>query len=493
MPTSKDLPLIDIEAEPIADVSVDLELQQEDISAIHGEQAEDFSAAPDLDDPLVKALVQWLGRDKVLEMSVAECDALKNSLSRLPEPVPPSSFAWGAIKEPRDIRRVSEAVVLYSQFNTGAVAISEALGNNDEVRRIIRSDAGRPEQLFKGFVDGKRNDLARVAKLKDRIEALAAPFTNLFGKSELSIEATIVAVTAAPGVRQSLQHLNAGLKLQKPVKDDVLGEMDKLRRHIVAAADKVRRVTGINPMQYSLAVLSGVRRSLGEDATADYFAAIEGLGGIIEGDNRDIEDSKKAFLEFFQQSSAFTLLLTQLGLSVDEMPALLGNILARRHLMSAARTAGVPWQRVAEELSLAATAGLEEIKGFVEIAHMPGMTGQLKAVSKGKLQRPLADVARAAHVHIVNEEFWLTAAERVIGVQDDLRFVDLREVLRMEPEIDAAKKLLKESGANTSDDIEELHVHLEWMISAFALPISDEAVAAIIASKAQVIPMRLSN
>jgi hypothetical protein len=488
---AREFPKIDIEAQPVQDILVDMDILQQDISAIHGEAWDEARNAPDADDPLVAALIQWLGKDRVMEMTPFECDHLRNAVSRLPDPVGPQSFAWDAIKEPSDIRRVSEAVVIYRRFNPAAVAISEALGNNDEVRRIIASQAGQPHEVFGDFVKAKRSDLQHVTTLKSRIDGLRTPFASLFGKEEISIEAAVVAITAAKGIGESLHHMRSGLALVEPVADEHLEAMDKLRRHTVTAADKVARITGINPMRYSPAVLSGVRRSLGPDATGDYDAAIEGLGGVLDGNEELIEQSRIAFTEFFAQTGAFNLLLTQMGLTTDDLPALLANVLVRRHLVSAARTAGIEWEAVKDDLSLAAKASYEEIEEYVLQADAPGMTGHLRAVSKNRMARPLNQVAKAAHSHIITQEFWLSAADRVVDVQDDLRFVDLREVLRMEPEIDTAKQLLKDCGANTSDDVTELQNHLEWMISAFALPINDEAVESIITSKAEVIPMRL--
>jgi hypothetical protein len=488
---SKELQRIDIEAQPVPDVLVDFDVLQQDISAIHGEAWDEARNAPDANDPLVAALIQWLGKDRVMEMTPFECDHLRSAVSRLPDPVGPQSFAWDAIKQPADIRRVSEAVVIYRRFNPAAVAISEALGNNDEVRRIINSQAGQPDEVFADFVRSKRSDLSHVAALKDRIDGLRKPFKSLFGKEEISIEAAVVAITAAKGIGQSLHHMRTGLVLGNPVAEEHLEAIDKLRRHIVIAADKVDRITGINPMRYSPAVLSGVRRSLGPDATGDYDAAIEGLGGGLDSNEELIEQSRLAFTEFFDQTGAFNLLLTQMGLTTDDLPSLLANVLVRRHLVSAARTAGIAWESVREDLSLCAQASYEDVQDFVARANVPGMTGHLRAVSKNRMARPLAQVAKAAHSHIITQEFWLSAADRVVQVQDDLRFVDLREVLRMEPEIDNAKQLLKDCGANISDDVTELQHHLEWMISAFALPINDEAVESIITSKAEVIPMRL--
>jgi hypothetical protein len=486
-------PKIDIEAPAGPDVTVDLEVAKDDVLAIHGTKHRPAPDAElDRDDPLIAALIQWLGLEKVGEMTSREIDVLRQMLSRMPEPVSPSSFAWDVITKANDVRRLAEAVDLYRRFNQTAVQLSDAMGNNAEIRQVIKGETNDLGRTLASFISAKRENMSRVTGLADRVDTVVCNFDALFGRRDLSIAATIVAVTAGQTLQESMNHLATGFSLPVRLSDDTLGEIDKLRRHIVSSADKIRRITGVNPMQFSNAALSGVRRSLGEDASGDFRFAVEGLGGVVEADD-DLLVASQAFLALFQQTSAFDLILAECNLDPDDVPQLLSHVLMRRHFMTAARYAEIEWIEVAEELSIGPNALIEDIQAFSQAVQAPGLTGQLGAVASGKLKRPLDEVVKAARKHIVTQEYWLVAGDQLTSIDGGIRFIDLQEVLRMEPEIDASREALKSVGANTRSDVDALERHLEWMTRAFALPISDDAVKAIIDTKAEIIPLRLCS
>jgi hypothetical protein len=364
------------------------------------------------------------------------------------------------------------------------------MGNNAEIRQVIKAETTDLGRTLASFIAAKRENMSRVTTLADRVDSVMVQFAPLFGRKDLSIASTIVAVTAGQTLQDSMKHLATGFALPAKLSDETLGEIDKLRRHIVSAADKIRRITGINPMQYSNAALSGVKRSLGEDASGDFRFAIEGLGGFAESDD-DLIVASQAFISLFQQMSAFDHIMGEFNLSANDIPQVLAHVLMRRHFMTAARYAEIEWSDIADEMAISPTATVEDVEAFAAAVQAPGLTGQLGAVASGKLNRPLDEVVKAARKHIVTQEYWLVAGDQLTDIDDGIRFVDLQEVLRMEPEIDAAREALKAVGANTRGDVDVLERHLEWMTRAFALPISDEAVKAIIETKAEIIPLRL--
>lgn len=482
-------PKIDIEALAGPDVNVDLEVVQNDVLAIHGAKHRSApEASLDRDDPLIAALIQWLGLEKVAEMTGQEIDVLRQMLSKLSEPVATSSFAWNVITKPSDIRRLSEAVYLYRRFNQVAVQLSEAMGNNAEIRQVIKGETADLGRTLASFIEAKRENMSRVTGLADRVDVLMRQFETIFGRRDMSIAATIVAATAGQTLQDSMKHFVTGFALPVKLSDEALGEIDKLRRHIVSAADKIRRVTGVNPMQYSNAALSGVKRSLGEDASGDFRFAVEGLGGAVETDD-DLIVASQAFLSLFQQMSAFDHILSEFGLNADDVPKVLAHVLMRRHFMTAARYAEIEWIEIADELSITPTAEISDIEDFAEAVKAHGLTGQLNSVASGKLNRPLEEIVKAARKHIVTQEYWLVAGDQLTAIDEGIRFIDLQEVLRMEPEIDAAREALKAVGADTRNDVDALECHLEWMTRAFALPISDDAVKVIIDTKGEIIPL----
>lgn len=484
-------PKIDIEASAGPDVTVDLEVSRDDVNALHGGNARPVPEVDiNRDDPLIAALIQWLGLDQVKEMTAQEIEVLRQMVSRLPEPVPSSSFAWDVITKASDVRRLAEAVDLYRRFNQVAVQLSDAMGNNSDIRQVIKGEINEPGRTLSSFIAAKRENMLKVTGLADRVDTVLGNFDVLFGRRDLSIAATIVAATAGQNLADSMQHLRTGFYLPVSLTDETLGEIDKLRRHIISAADKIRRITGVNPMQYSSAALSGVKRSLGEDASGDFRFAVEGLGGSVD-DEDGLLIASQAFLSLFQQMSAFDHILSEFSLTADDVPQILAHVLMRRHFMTAARYAEIEWGQIARELSIQTSVVVEDVEAFINAVMSPGLTGQLNAVAAGKLDRPLDEVVKAARKHIVTQEYWLVSGDQLTAIDAGIRFVDLQEVLRMEPEIDVAREALKAVGANTRNDVDDLERHLEWMTRAFALPISDDAVKAIIDTKAEIIPLRL--
>jgi hypothetical protein len=160
--------------------------------------------------------------------------------------------------------------------------------------------------------------------------------------------------------------------------------------------------------------------------------------------------------------------------------------------MTSAQTVGVPWSEVAAELSVSPTARLATLEDLVLHVAEDGLTGRLKAVAKG-YQKRVGDVLDAGVHHVTTKRYWMDAGERVIDIDPEISIGDLKELVRIEPQIGQAKELLKSCGATSRDDIDTLERHLEWMTSAYALPVDDTAFDAIIASKAEVIPLRLSQ
>ena len=66
-----------------------------------------------------------------------EFQAVVRGMARMPKPVHPGSFAWGSVEKPSDVDALVRAVHVYHSFNAQAVAISERVGANDELRRFV--------------------------------------------------------------------------------------------------------------------------------------------------------------------------------------------------------------------------------------------------------------------------------------------------------------------------------------------------------------------
>ena len=482
---------VDMEALPEGDLAVDATAVERDLAAVQGSDWERPDARLDYDDPLVQSLVQWLGKDAVDKLRNDSFQALKRSMAMLPEPVEQSSFVWEAIAGPSDILKVSEAVLSYREFDEGALIIADAMGANVEFRNVIRS-LDRPDGMpLKDFIALEQVTVDNIHAFNDRLAALVPFMKAMFGDRDFSVGSAVVAIAAVKGFVRGLSKLESGFELSGPVSDELLGKLEFYREEIVKSAETVKRTCKVNPLRFSLGVLSGVRRSLVPGGAGDFRYAVRAIGGTIETDE-DLVAAAQAFSAYLHNTDDFNEIVVAAGLSVEEVPQIMSHIMVRRHLMTSAQAVGVPWSEVSHELSVspeAKVSAVEELAGHVAD---DGLTGRLKAVAKGYSKR-LADVLEVGRHHVTTRRYWMDAGERVVEIDPEISIGDLKELVRIEPQIGKAKDLLKSCGATSRQDIDTLERHLEWMTSAYALPVDDSAFDAIISSRAEVIPLRLSQ
>jgi hypothetical protein len=482
---------VDIEAMPDGDLAVDAGAVDKDLVAIQGSDWEKPDAKLDFENPLVQSLVQWLGKEAVEKLRNDSFQALKRSIAMLPEPVEHASFVWNAIGGPDDILKVSEAVLSYRQFDEGALIIADAMGANTEFRNVIRTLDRGDDMPLKDFLALETITVNNIDAFNTRLDGLIPFMKGMFGEREFSVGAAVVAIAAVKGFVRGLAKLESGFELSQPIGDELLGRLEYFREEIVRAAEVVKRATKVNPLRFSLGVLSGVRRSLVPGGAGDFRYAVRAIGGTIETDE-DLVAAATAFGEYLRSTDEFNVLVTQAGFSADEAPQIVSHLMARRHLMTSAQTVGVPWSEVSAELSVSPQAKLDGLGELIGHVADDGLTVRLKAVAKGYSKR-VADVLEVGRHHVTSRRYWIDAGDRVAEVDPEISIGDLKELVRIEPQIGKAKDLLKSCGATSRQDIDTLERHLEWMTCAYALPVDDHAFDAIISSRAEVIPLRLSQ
>jgi hypothetical protein len=482
---------VDIEAMPDGDLTVDAATVDKDLVDIQGSDWEMPDGHLDFEDPLVQSLAQWLGKDAVDKLRNESFQALKRAIAMLPEPVEQASFVWDAIGGPDDILKVSEAVVSYRQFDEGALIIADAMGANTEFRNVIRGLDRGEEMPLKDFLALETVTVNNIDAFNGRLEGLIPFMKSLFGDRQFTVGAAVVVIAAVKGFVRGLGRLENGFELSQPISDELLGRLEYFREEIVRAAEIVKQTCKVNPLRFSLGVLSGVRRSLVPDGAGDFRYAVRAIGGTIET-REDMVAAAAAFGEYLRSTDDFNQIVTKAGFSLEEVSQIISHLMVRRHLMTSAHSVGVPWPEVSAELSVSADARLEGLGELIGHVAGDGLTGRLKAVAKGYSKR-VGDVLEVGRHHVTSRRYWLDAGERVAVIDPEISIGDLKELVRIEPQIGHAKDLLKSCGAASRDDIDTLERHLEWMTCAYALPVDDTAFDAIISSRAEVIPLRLSQ
>lgn len=483
---------VDIEAIPDVDLVVPAEVVEKDLQSIRGRDWEDAQGAVDGSDPLLQAFEQWLGKEAVAKLNLGDFQVLRRAVGMLPDPVAGESFVWDAIRGPADILRVSEAVMAYRQFDQSALVLAEAMGANSDIRGVIKNATCSPEDLVKDLVTTERLTVDRIAAFNERLDALVPFMHSMFGEKEFTVGAAVVAIAAAKGLERGFSKMEVGFELSSPVSEEVLERLEFFREEMVRASETVRKACKVAPLRFSLGTLSGVRRSLAADGAGDFRYAVRALGGSLETED-DFIAAVAAFREFLRNVDDFNSVVEGAGFGLDESSRLLSHVMARRHMKSSSEAAGVPWGNVAHELTIRPDVGLDTLRALVSgVGEDSGLTGRLKSVSRDHSKK-LSSVMEVARHHVVSNRYWMDAADRVVEVDPEVRVEDLRDIIRLEPQIARAKEELKACGAGSGEDIDELEAHLEWMIAAYALPVREDAFDAIISSRAEIIPLSASR
>lgn len=483
---------VDIEAIPETDLVVPSEVVEADLQSIRGRDWEDAQGIVDPADPLLQSFEQWLGRDTVAKLNLGDYQVLKRAVGMLPDPVGADSFVWSAIVGPADILRVSEAVTAYRQFDRSALVIAEAMGANTDIRGVLKGTQVEPDNLVRDFLVTEKLTVDRIAVFNERLDALVPFMKSMFGDREFSVGAAVTAIAAAKGLERGFFKMEAGFELSAAVTEDVLGRLEFFREEMVRSSELVRKACKVAPLRFSLGTLSGVRRSLFDEGAGDFRYAVRALGGSLESEE-DLLAAAAAFREFLRNVDDFNHVVIEAGFGLEESSHLLSHVMARRHMKSSSEAAGVPWGSVAHELSIRPDVGLATLKALVSgVGDDMGLTGRLKSVSRDHSKK-LSSVMEVAKHHVVSNRYWMDAAERVVEIDAQITIADMRDIIRLEPQIARAKEELKACGAGSGEDIDELEAHLEWMMAAYALPVKEEAFDAIISSRAEIIPLSLSR
>jgi len=475
----------DMEAEASEDLKVPDEVVGFNLVSLHGDEWPEVRKHGSLSEPFVAVLTRWLGDEAVRSMTPAEAEALERGIAKLPQPEPETSFVWEAIRNPDDIPPVSEAVVNYRNIDPQAVVVSDAMAGNTHFRRYISKIDADEDVSVAGHIEEERKVLSGITAFIRNLDKLSAALSSLFADVDYPVDAALVALAAGDALEKSLPLVSEEFALTKRPSEEELEVLDRLRRKVVANAECARKATGVFPLGFSSAALSGVRRSISRKSAGDFVFAVEALGGSVKGRER-ITDGGRAFMEYFAASREFADAVADFGYAPRDEAALVSHILVRRQLKSAAKSLEVKWEDVGHLFFVNPDITKATFKRHVAALRVPGLSGKLSSVC-GDRSSTLSEVREAAYRNTVQREFRLEAGTRVCEAVPDITVGRLKQFIEVEPLIDEARATLLKFGVSTRDEVEVLERHLEWMISAYALPVPDEAIEKIIATRGKVL------
>jgi hypothetical protein len=478
-PTS--LALIDIEAE--AEAAASLPVPANTVvgaGLVLGVHAAQPPAT--VDEPTRSALDTILGEGQ--SISEQELAALRRAASVLRRPCDPESFVWRAVQGPTDIDRLMRAVVVYHRFNVQAVRISERIGANDEFRRFVRQAATDGGTTLAEALEQERRHVDRIASFMETLRGFMEKAEAVFGGRDWTIGAVLALAASAPGMIHSRQVLEHGWDLPHMPSDLCLDEVEGIRIDLTYIAGEVREAYGWNMLSYSLNALAGVRRAL-FDGGGDFRTALAGFGIEEEDDDRLIElaGNVRAFIE---ACGRLERVLEENGYGERHMPSVVSIVLLRKYLMAAAEAGGLEWRDVCEALTPRAAVDGAAVVALVTTLESDNFSAKLASISRDRGQY-IENVILAAEHYVFSRQYWIDAGERVVVCDPDIRMMDLRAILEMEPEIKGNTEILSRAGAMDREDIVTLEDHLEWLVGVYALPVSNRAIARIVESRGAIL------
>lgn len=419
-----------------------------------------------------------------------EAEVFLSAVRRLPPAAPDDSFVWNAAKTASDVHRLVSATVAYRRFNASAMAVSEAIGGNEDFRKFVRAYSGDGlTGLAQALEDARRHN-DRITSFACLVSGFADDAAGLFASTEWTIASALVVTAAADGFRCMAEVFDAGWRLPSVPSAALLDAVAAFRGAMADHARVIRDRFGVDLMRYSPTTLSGLRRAVSGQA-ADLSAALSHLG-IVADDPEELSLIAREAKGIADGLSAMEAALAEDGFGVSAADGVLAHALARRLLMRAADVVGVRWRDVADNLALASVVGGDDLRDFVTALDRDAFSAKLDAVSRDRSQA-LGDIVDAAERYVALREYWIAAGQRVIAVDPGIRMADVRSVLDLEPEVRASTEALSEIRAVGRKSVAELEDHLEWLIAVYGLPAPSDAIGEIITSRGAVLHELLSR
>ena len=425
-----------------------------------------------------------------LDIPKAELDNLKISLESLPEMAHQDSIVWNTVSSPNDVNALMKAVITYQAFNVQAVKISEKIGANDAFRRHIRTSKKEPEEKLKGVIDYERDQIEKIASFSAALSAFLKDIESVFGHRQWTIGSILVLAAAKNGLKGLGYALKHGWELPDNIEQEFLDEVEKHRSVMSVYSERIFKSHNVNLLKYSMIALSGIKRGI-YDEGADLHSALR-VFGIDEQDDGKFVALASDVRSFFAAYNEIELTMQKAGVSGDSMGGVLSIVLFRRYLITAAKKIGLDWSILVDNLHPKSSVSKLDFVQFIGALDGDVFSAKLISISQDRGQL-IENVLLAADQYVYTRQYWMDAAYRVLSADPEIRMIDIKAILDMEPEISANTQMLTDLGIIDRADVDQLEDYLIWMIAVYALPISSYAISKIIESRGDVIKQVLTE
>lgn len=481
--------LINIEAEPFDDLKVASDTVGHDLQSLYGHDWKNVvQAYPPLTEEVANALAAWLGDAIVRRLRNDDISKIRYAISKLKTPAPSDSFVWDSIKNPEDVRKVAQAIKARSGFDELSVSVSKAVGGNEDFKSFIHSfDSQTSHKSLMAVVESFDSTVTMLTDFISKIDAIIEGYKSVFSADDLPVEAILALLAASDGIKTSMPFVSDDLRLSRVPTASEYARFAEIRQKVIAASNHVKSLCYVSPVNCSFGILAGVIRALAEKRAADFVFAIEALGGRLDS-KENINETSRAFVDYFHCDREFIQAALDAGFQKYDIPALISQIAIRKHIQTAAEQNKLQWENVDVYLQLKPDVCKERLISVVsEISGISGVSGRLLAICNDK-NRSIKEVRDSVYLALIEREYFLQVAKRVVEINSEISIDRVRDILALEQSLNEAEARLLEFGVETMDQMIQLEAHLEWMCSAFALPVPDTAIHDLIVSRAQCLP-----
>jgi hypothetical protein len=416
----------------------------------------------------------------VVVKSESDENLVQRAINALPSPCEENSFVWQNVKSIEQVESLIQAVLVYHSFNKRRLAISEAIGANEEFRRVIRTCEKPDDVLLRDYIAAEVAPVDRISSFREGISSFLERAEGVFLGGEWTIGSVLTLISAIEGFKSSKNIISKGWSLGQTPSDDVLDVIEVSRVELAQAARNIKGTHGVNLLSHSLETLSGLRRAV-MDGGVDLCVALIPFG-IANVSDEELSILASDIRRFLTSCDLISQALSENQYSNGHLSELMAHVLIRKYLITSAEVAGIAWADVAGVLRVRPDVDPGAIEGFfLELEHET-FSAKLEGISADRGQL-IKNVFEAADRYVFAKRYWIDAADRILEKHPDVTLGDVRSVIDLESDMKNALDEIRNAGAFSASDVKELERHLEWMFFVYALPVKTSKIMEIIESR----------
>lgn len=406
----------------------------------------------------------WLGRHYVDSLTDADLAVLENSVARLGRSRVNDDALWRAVPDVEAVAQAEKAISAYEELRAGAAERREA-----------------ERMLMEGFgFDPSVPPASNAAAADDMAERYAAVAEQIGQAADAIMECAIAAspnladILFLSDIFPSLAAADVDLIESCPVPGGALTIAAEAAASMSETAALVHAATGFDPSAHALETLSGIRRAILTRRASDFVKAFSMFGVSFSSSEKALKASA-LMKKYLMDADAFDV-------AAGETPRHRAAMRARLDLdVSISRRAAI----LADERI---SRGLTALAAGDHVARIARMAKSLGADARQIVEGNIEDAAPPPPAAGLVEHLLGTAKELqewAGRVRSDIEAVGGAPESHpaLQEAVDEAGREMTTLGdfsISGPEDVERIERHVSWLREATLLPLSDEALGALL-------------